>query len=148
MNMDLHASIVEQTSDAVIFADRGGVIRIWNTSAEAVFGFSAAEAIGQRLDLIIPERLREAHWKAFDHAIETGRTRLGRRSLITRSLHKTGEKRYVDMSFAVVRDATGAVVGSVAIARDATERYLSEQASRKRIVELEAYAKAAPGSAS
>jgi len=138
MDADLFAAIVEQTSDAVVFADRDGVIQAWNASAEALFGFAAAEAIGQSVDLIIPERLREAHWKAFDRALETGRTRLGRRSLITRSLHKSGEKLYVDMSFAVVHDRGGAVVGSVAIARDATERYLAEAASRKRLIELEA----------
>jgi PAS domain S-box-containing protein len=146
MDADLSIAIVQHTSDAVIFADLGGVIRVWNASAEAIFGFTAAEAIGRSLDLIIPERLREAHWKAFDQALESGRTRLGRRSFITRSLHQSDRKLYVDMSFAVVRDAAGAVVGAVAIARDATERYQSEQATRKRLVELEARIGPAPGS--
>jgi len=148
MDPQLYAALVEQTSDALVFADRAGVIRVWNASAEALFGFSAAEAIGQSLDLIIPERLRDAHWKAFDQAIESGRTRLGGRPLITRSLHKSGQKLYVDMSFAVVREGGGAVIGSVAMARDATERHLSDAASRKRIIELEALVKSAPGSPS
>ena len=53
--------IVDQTPDAVIFADYDGVIRVWNGGAEAVFGFSAAEAVGSSLDIIIAERFRRAH---------------------------------------------------------------------------------------
>jgi PAS domain S-box-containing protein len=129
--------LVEQVADAIIFADRQGVIRLWNPAAEAVFGFSADEMIGQSLDLIIPERLRSAHWKAFHQAVEAGRTRLGRRALITRSVHKSGARLYVDLSFAIVRDAAGEVAGAVAVARDATDRYTSETTMKKRLAELE-----------
>src|SRR5215510_12073143 len=97
----LTLSIVEQTADAIIFADRQGVIRLWNRAAETIFGFSADEVIGQSLDLIIPERLRPAHWKAFHQALEAGRTRLGRQALVTRSVHKSGARLYVDLSFAI-----------------------------------------------
>jgi PAS domain S-box-containing protein len=93
--------------------------------------------IGQSLNLIVPERLRPAHWKAFHQAIEAGRTRLGRRALVTRSVHKSGASLYVDLSFAIVRDAAGEVAGSVAVARDATERYTSETTMKKRLAELE-----------
>jgi PAS domain S-box-containing protein len=129
--------LVEQVADAIIFADRQGVIRLWNPAAEAVFGFSADEMIGQSLDIIIPERLRSAHWKAFHQAVEAGRTRLGRRALITRSVHKSGARLYVDLSFAIVRDAAGEVAGAVAVARDATDRYTSETTMKKRLAELE-----------
>ncbi len=139
---NLSLAIVEQTSDAIIYADRQGVIQRWNPAAEAVFGYAADEAIGQSLDLIIPERLREAHWKAFHAAIEAGRTKLGRKALVTRSDHKRGQKLYVDLSFAIVKDGAGEVVGSVAVARDATERYASETTLRKRVAELEAQLKA------
>src|SRR5690606_7135663 len=64
----LDEAILEQLAEAVVFADRGGVNRRWNVAATAMFGFTAAEAIGQRLDLIIPEHLREAHWRGFDLA--------------------------------------------------------------------------------
>ena len=134
---NLSLAIVEQTADAIIFADRQGLIRLWNPAAEAVFGFSADEVMGQSLDLIIPERLRPAHWKAFHQAIEAGRTRLGGRALVTRSVHKSGAKLYVDLSFAIVRDAAGEVSGSVAVVRDATERYASETTMKKRLAELE-----------
>lgn len=134
---DLCMAIVEYSSDALIFADQQGVIQLWNPSAQALFGFPAHEAIGQSLNLIIPERLRAAHWKGFHQAIEAGHTKYGRRAMITRSIHKSGEKLYVDMSFAITRDAVGQVVGSVAIARDSTERHAADAALRTRIAELE-----------
>jgi nitrogen fixation/metabolism regulation signal transduction histidine kinase len=58
----LCTAIVEQAWEAVIFADRAGLIRIWNRGAEALFG----EAIGASLDIIVPEKFRSAHWSGFD----------------------------------------------------------------------------------
>ena len=129
--------IVEASSDAVIFADRDGVIRLWNRGAELVFGYAAGDAIGRSLDMIIPERLRPAHWDAFHHSIETGRTKHVDRVLTTRATHKDGERRYVDLSFGLVKDADGAVLGAFAVGRDATKRYLDDAASRKLIAKLE-----------
>ncbi len=116
--------------EAVIHADRQGLIALWNPAAETMFGFSAAEAIGQSLDIIIPERLREAHWRGFHAAIASGRTRLNGRPTVTRALHKSGATLYVEMSFAMVCATTGEVIGSVAVARDATERVQREKAAR------------------
>jgi len=116
--------------EAVIHADRQGLIALWNPAAETMFGFSAAEAIGQSLDIIIPERLREAHWRGFNAAIASGRTRLNGRPTVTRALHKSGATLYVEMSFAMVCATSGEVIGSVAVARDATERVQREKAAR------------------
>ena len=80
---DLHRRIVEVTSDAVIFADREGLIRLWNRGAELIFGHPAVEALGQNLDIIIPERLRPAHWDAFDRSVQTGQTKYTDRVLTT-----------------------------------------------------------------
>ena len=124
--------IIEQAADALIFADVQGVIRVWNAAAAAVFGFEAEEALGQNLDLIIPENLRGAHWAGFHQAVESGVTRLGGRAALTRALHKSGKRLYVDLSFAVVRDASGTLIGSVAMARDATVRHEEEKARRQR----------------
>ncbi|MCC7041911.1 MAG: PAS domain S-box protein [Burkholderiales bacterium] len=122
--------LVAGTPDAVIYADREGTIRVWNDGAAAVFGFSAAEALGQNLDLIIPERLRAAHWAGFDRAMETGKTKGGAEVRVTRGLHKDGRRLYVEMSFGVAVDAkTGKAIGSVAMARDGTERYLASRAA-------------------
>lgn len=116
--------------EAVIHADRQGLIELWNPAAETMFGFSNAEAIGQSLDIIIPERLREAHWRGFHAAIASGRTRLNGRPTVTRALHKSGATLYVEMSFAMVCATSGEVIGSVAVARDATERVQREKAAR------------------
>ncbi|HWJ46717.1 MAG TPA: PAS domain S-box protein [Candidatus Udaeobacter sp.] len=127
---DLHRAIVEQAPDAIIFADRDGSIRVWNRGAESIFGYAAAEVLGKSLDVIIPERLRHAHWEGFHRAISTGETKYGRRVLTTRSVHKNGSKLYVDLSFGLVRDGAGAVTGALAVGRDCTARYLAEGAPR------------------
>jgi PAS domain S-box-containing protein len=124
----LYEAIVEQAPDAVIFADRQGAIRVWNAGAVTIFGYAAPEVLGESLDVIIPERLRKAHWQGFDRALESGTMKYAGRVLTTRSMHKDGSTLYVDLSFGLVRDAAGAVMGVLAIARDCTERYLAEKA--------------------
>lgn len=130
--------ILRSMPEALIFCDLQGTIRVWNGGAEKVFGWSAAEAVGQSLDLIIPERMRKAHWEGFDQAIARGGVKPGRTSMITRSLHKTEEFIYVDMSFEMVRDESGQMIGSLAVARDATRRFNDEKALRKQLAELTA----------
>jgi PAS domain S-box-containing protein len=129
--------IVEAASEAIIFADRDGRIRLWNRGAELVFGYTPAEVIGQSLDVIIPERLRRAHWDAYDRSLETGRTKHTDRVLTTRSMHKSGSKLYVDLSFGLVKDENGLVLGAFAIGRDCTSRYLADRATKARLEELE-----------
>ena len=123
--------IVEQTTDALVYSDSTGTIGRWNEAAARLFGFSAQEAVGQSLDLIIPERLRAAHWNGFRQAVASGRTRLAGRPSLTRAVHKDGRKLYVEMTFALVKAEDGQVVGSVAIARDVTERVEKEKAAAK-----------------
>ena len=128
----LYRALVEQTPDAVVYADREGTIRLWNRGAEALFGFAAEEVLGRSLDVIIPPHLRQAHWEGMRRAVEAARTRGGSRVRTTRSLHKDGRRLYVELSFGLVVDAAGAVVGTVAVGRDGTERHLREQAMRQR----------------
>ena len=130
LSASLHRAIIEQAQDAVIFADREGVIRLWNRGAEIIFGFAAEEAVGRSLDLIVPEKLRRAHNEGFRRAIETGQVRHDGRVLTTRSQHKYGCRLYVDLSFGLLKDEAGHVTGAFAIGRDATARYLEEQARR------------------
>lgn len=125
--------IVEQTADAIIYSDRQGMIERWNAAATTMFGYAAAEAIGQSLDLIIPEHLRAAHWRGFDAAMASSTTRLHGRPTLTRAQHKSGGRLYVEMSFALVFDAAGAVIGSVAMVRDVTERMERERMATKEV---------------
>ncbi|HVO91089.1 MAG TPA: PAS domain S-box protein [Casimicrobiaceae bacterium] len=131
LSADLLAAILEQSADAIVFADPAGIIRVWNRAATTVFGFSADEALGRSLDLIIPDKLRTAHWSGFRRAMETGLLRLDGRPTMTRATHKLGTRLYVEMTFALVRSSDGAVAGSVAVARDATQRYEDERARRR-----------------
>ena len=130
-SQELAALIVEQSPDAIIFARNDGTIGLWNAAAEQIFGHTKAEALGQNLDLIIPERFREAHWKAFDVAVEAGKTRLEGRAMPTRSMRKDGETIYVELSFGIVKDSEGTVIGALGNARDITEKFLAERAKRQ-----------------
>ncbi|WP_017772198.1 PAS domain S-box protein [Paraburkholderia kururiensis] len=123
----LSERIIDDMADAMIYANRSGAIARWNRAAEALFGFTAAEALGSRLDLIIPEHLRAAHWRGFDAAMASGTTRLHGRATVTRAVDKSGRKLYVEMSFALVHDPQGAVCGTVAVARDVTARVEQER---------------------
>jgi len=137
IHTDVYRRIVEQATEAIIFADREGLIRIWNQGAESVFGFSPEEVLGKSLNVIIPEELRKSHWEGYRMAIAAGRTRAGGRVMDTRALHKDGRSLYVALSFAVIVDESGHAEGALAIGRNNTERYLADKALRKRVAELE-----------
>ncbi len=124
---DLSCQILEHCADALIYADHAGTIARWNAAAERVCGWSAAQAVGQSLDLIIPEHLRAAHWAGYQRAMRSGQLHLQGKATLTRSLHASGAKLYVEMSFAVVRDANGQPLGSVAMARDVSARVAQEK---------------------
>lgn len=126
------AAILASMQEAVIYADLKGIIQIWNHGAEAVFGFSSDEAVGQSVDIIIPEKLRAAHWAGFNKAVEHGDILSAPGARMTRGLKKNGEQLYVEMSFAMVKSRSGDMIGSIAVARDATERFLAERAARQK----------------
>ncbi|HLN58835.1 MAG TPA: PAS domain S-box protein, partial [Thermoanaerobaculia bacterium] len=91
-NSWLYRRIVDDSPVAILFADRDGKIRLWNTGAEAMFGYSAEEAIGQSLDLIVPERQRPRHWEGWERVMATGVTKYGRDVLAVPALKKDGSR--------------------------------------------------------
>ena len=123
--LSLAERILDSVGDAVIFADDKGTIRRFNAAATALFGFSAEAALGQSLDLIVPEHLRSAHWRGFDAAMANGKLKLQGRPTLTRANHKSGRKLYVEMTFAIVEGVEA--LGAVAVARDATARVERER---------------------
>jgi PAS domain S-box-containing protein len=131
------AMLVDQSPDGMIFADCDGVIRIWNPAAERIFGFTAEAAIGQDLNIIIPEGLRDAHWQGYDRALAAGDTKYRGQSLPTKALKVDGSQIYVELSFAIVHGRDGEVIGAMAQARDITERFERDRAMRHRLRELE-----------
>jgi PAS domain S-box-containing protein len=118
---DLYRAIVEQAPEAMIFADREGVIRLWNARAQEMFGYAASEAVGSSLDLIIPPHLRAAHWRGYHQAIAAGRTRSVGKAMLTRATHKDGSKVYVEVAFGIVSDQGHAVLGALATARKSSK---------------------------
>jgi PAS domain S-box-containing protein len=131
------AQLVEQSPDAMILADREGIIRVWNAAAERIFGHSAADALGQSLDLIVPERFREAHWTGFHRAMADGVTKYVGQSLPTRSMRADGESFYIELGFAILLDEAGQAIGALATARDITQRFEQDRQTRRRIADLE-----------
>jgi PAS domain S-box-containing protein len=126
------AAVLEGLPDALVLADTAGTIRLWNAAAERLFGHPRAEAIGQSLNMLIPERFRPAHDAGFTRAVASGTLRTGTRVLRTRSNHKDGRRLYVDFTFALLKDAQGQGFGVYAQARDATEAHLQQQAAQAR----------------
>ena len=109
-----------------------------NAAAERVFGHEANKAIGQDLNLIIPEQFRDAHWKGFDRALGEGETKFKGQVLPTRALRADGETIYVELGFAIIKDSGGTVTGALATARDITERFNRDREMRRKLREFEA----------
>jgi len=130
--------IVEAVGDAVIFADRDGIIRLWNRAAEGIFGYTEEEVIGQSLDLIIPERQREAHWKGYGKAMLNGFSKYGSETLSVPAVTKDGERISIEFTINLLQDADGKVLGPVAVVRDVTARWIREKLLRQKLAFLEA----------
>jgi PAS domain S-box-containing protein len=133
----LYQQIVEGAQDAIIFADPDGIIRLWNSGAEALFGYSAEEALGQTLDLIVPEKLRQRHWEGYRQVMATGVTRYGSDILAVPALKKDDSRISVEFTIILLSDDAGKPVGTAAIIRDVTERWQKEKELKKRLAELE-----------
>jgi PAS domain S-box-containing protein len=132
--------IVDNTQEAIIFADREGLIRLWNTGAEAIFGCTAAEVLGQSLELIIPERLREQHRHGYRRVIATGVTQYDRKLLAVPATRKDGARISLEFTVVVIRGINQDILGVAAILRDVTARWEREKAMRARMAALEGHA--------
>jgi PAS domain S-box-containing protein len=139
--------IVEHTPIAIVFGDREGIIRLWNAGAEAMFGYTAAEAVGQSMDLIVPEKHRAKHWEGYDRVMQSGVTKYGRELLAVPALTKDGRRISIEFNVALLRDEAGQVIGAAATINDVTARWEREKAVRARLAELEAKVKALSGAA-
>ena len=136
-NEELCRQIVQACNDAIIYSDREGIIRRWNSGAEQMFGFSAEEAIGQSLDLFIPENQRARHWEGYFRVMQTGVTRYATELLAAPATRKDGTRLSTEFSMTIIRDAAGEIAGTSAVIRDVTARWQKEKALRLRLAELE-----------
>jgi PAS domain S-box-containing protein len=141
MNTDLPSAFFEHLvadgPDAVIYADAAGFIRYWNAAATRIFGFAEREAIGVRLDLIIPERLRGRHWEGYDKVMGGAQSRYGSGALLAvPALHKDGRQISIEFTILPLRSDAGTPIGIAACLRDATARFEEVRALRRELAAL------------
>jgi PAS domain S-box-containing protein len=130
----LAEAVLSTRSDAIVAADKQGIIRFWNPGAERIFGFSQAEAIGQSLDIIIPERLRRRHWDGYDHAMTAGRSRYGESDVLAvPAIRKDGASISVEFTVMLLRNRDDQVVGIAALLRNVTKRFEEMRALKRQL---------------
>jgi len=139
-SLDLQA-FVRSAADAIIAAGADGKIIYWNPAAVRIFGFSADEAIGQSLDLIIPERFRARHWDGYGQVMGSGQTKYQADVLRVPALHRDGKSLSIAFTVTLLDAPDGSRV-IAAIVRDETARWNEERELRRRMAELERHAKA------
>jgi PAS domain S-box-containing protein len=132
-----YAQLLQVMGDAVIVADPHGDIVFWNEAATRIFGFTAAEAMGQNLTLITPQRLQQRHNAGFEKSMATGTTRYGTTLLKVPATHKDGRTLSIAFSVAMLFDSQHQVTGIAAVIRDETQRFQDDRDLRKRLAEYE-----------
>jgi len=129
--------LVEGAGDAIMVCDAKGAITLWNRAAERIFGFTEAEALGQSLDMIVPQRQRQRHWDGYQKTMETGITKYGADLLRVPALHKDGHTLSIAFTVSMLFSESREVTGIVAIVRDETARFAEERKLRARLQEAE-----------
>jgi len=130
----LSTALLASKSDAIIVADAKGVIQLWNPGAERIFGYSAAEAVGQPLDLIIPNALRERHWQGYEQVMQTGSSRYGDGDVLAvPGLRKDGKRISLEFTIVPLHGPDGRLQGMGTVLRDVTARFEELRALRKQV---------------
>ncbi|AIB16610.1 hypothetical protein ABAZ39_32755 (plasmid) [Azospirillum argentinense] len=129
----LGLALLNSPAEAIAYSDREGIIRFWNAGAERVFGFTADEALGQSLDIIIPDRQRQRHWDGYDQVMKTGESRYGSGDLLSvPATRKDGTRISVEFTIVPLKDADGTMMGMAAVMRDVTARFDEVKALRRQ----------------
>ncbi len=135
---DIADGLLDSASDALVASDRDGLIVFWNPGAERIFGFSAEEAVGQSLDIIIPEPFRARHWDGYHQTVASGESRYGAGDLLAvPGLCKDGRKISIEFTIVLLKGASGRVEGMVSSVRDVSRRFDEMKALRKQVAEMQ-----------
>jgi len=134
-------AFIDAAADAIIAAGMDGKIVFWNPAASRIFGFTAEEALGESLDLIIPERFRARHWEGYRQVMATGKTKYQSDVLRVPALHRDGKALSIAFTVTLLDAPDGEGRLIAAIVRDETARWSEERALRQRLSELEQGAK-------
>jgi PAS domain S-box-containing protein len=129
-------TLIREAPDAIIFADVEGVIRFWNRGAERIFGFAEAEALGESLDIIIPDNLRVRHWEGFSATMRSGSTRFGSGEILAvPALRKDGRRISIEFTIVPFRDNQARMIGIAAMLRDVTARFEEMRTLRRELAQ-------------
>ncbi len=131
------AALVAAVGDAVMVCDANGLITLWNPAAERLFGYSEAEALGQSLDIIIPQRQQQRHWDGYHQTMKSGVTKYGHDLLKVPALRKDGQTLSIAFTVALIHRPDGTISGIAAVVRDESARFAQDRETRKKIAELE-----------
>jgi PAS domain S-box-containing protein len=127
-------ALLASAGDAIVACDRDGIIRFWNPGAERIFGFSAGEAVGRSLDIIIPERQRARHWDGYRAVMQSGKSRYSAgETLAVPAMRKDGSRISVEFTIATLADGEGHIAGLAAVMRDVTARFEEVKALRQQL---------------
>ena len=130
----LAAALLQSAGDAIIATDTQGIITLWNVGATRIFGHTAQEAIGQSLDLIIPENQRARHWAGYNEVMRTGKSRYAEGAMLAvPAVAKDGKRISLEFTIVPLKDASGTMQGMVAVLRDVTARFEELRDLRKRL---------------
>lgn len=133
----IYRQIIENSQDAILFANRDGIIELWNSGAEVIFGYTKEEVQGKNLDLIVPEKFRQRHWDGYQKIMKTGKSRYGKELLKVPAIRKDGTRISVEFSIMLVRNLQNEIMGTAAIIRDVTERWKQEKELKQKLKLLE-----------
>ena len=132
----LARALLGTSSDAIIAADKDGIVRFWNPGAERIFGYTSEDAIGQSLDIIIPERLRKRHWDGYQQVMQGGESRYGHGDILAvPSIRKDGAGISVEFTIVPLTDEAGRLNGVAAIMRDVTRRFEEVRALKRKLAD-------------
>jgi PAS domain S-box-containing protein len=129
--------LANEAPDAILISDLEGIIRFWNRGAELIFGHTAAEAVGQSLNLIIPENLQARHWEGYWRVMKSGETKYKVGFLSSPGLRKDGSRVSLEFSMILLYDESGALSGCGTIMRDVSERWQREKELKERLAACE-----------
>lgn len=129
--------LVSDAPDAILISNQKGIIRFWNSGAEQMFGHTSAEAVGQSLDLIIPENLRSRHWEGYWRVMASGETKYKTGLLSSPGVRKDGSRVSLEFSMVLLRDEDGVMAGCASIMRDVTERWMNEKSLKESLAACE-----------
>lgn len=129
--------LVEESADAILIADLQGIIRYWNKGAAQILGYSAEEAVGQSLDLFIPEKLRGRHWEGYHRVMASGETKYKTGLLSSPAQRKDGSQVSLEFSMVLLKNESGVMQGCASIMRDVSERWHKERELKQRLAACE-----------